>query len=182
MATENPRYEQLEKYDDFEVRRYSPRVVAQTEVGGARLEASSAAFGLLAGYIFGANVTSGKIAMTSPVTQAEVVTQTRAEARWVVEFSMPARFTLETLPAPNDSRVTLRAVPSSVVAVRRYSGTWSQESYDQNLSALRAALTREGLVSVGEPTWARYDPPWTPGFLRTNELHLRLTTPPTPAS
>ena len=188
MAIESPSFEVVKKYPDFEVRRYASYVVAETEVGGDRQEAGNEAFGRLGGYIFGANTGASRIAMTSPVTQAEQVapstriemtspvTQTAAAGnRWTVQFSMPKAFTLETLPRPKDARVTLRTVPSRVVAVLRYSGTWSEENFQEHLKALEAGVTREGLTrTAAAPTWARYDPPYTPWFMRTNEVFLEL--------
>lgn len=56
----------------------------------------------------------------------------------------------------------------------RYSGTWSKKNYDEHLTLLKAALVREGLSPTGEPVWARYDPPYKPWFLRTNEILFEL--------
>ncbi len=197
MATEQPKYEVLQRYADFEVREYGPVVVAETEVTGEQSEVGNQAFSLLAGYIFGNNHGAKKIAMTAPVTQAPrdgtriamtaPVAQTKTgEQRWSVQFTMPSAFTLDTLPAPKDARVQLRQQPARRVAVVRYSGTWSQRNYDEHVETLRAGLRREGLEATGAPTWARYDPPWTPWFLRTNEVQLEvvlpasLTSPPSP--
>ncbi|MDP3155879.1 MAG: heme-binding protein [Archangium sp.] len=190
MAIESPKYEVLKTYDGFEVRRYGSYVVAETEVDGTRGDAGNAAFGVLAGYIFGANTSSAKIDMTAPVTQkvqsqkiemTSPVTQTQSGAVWKVQFSMPAKWTMETLPKPQDPRVTLRIVPERVVAVMRYSGTWSEANFQEHLTKLQEGLKREGLNSGdGEPTWARYDPPWTPWFLRKNEVQLELVSPPSP--
>lgn len=184
MATESPKYEVLKSYDSFEVRRYAPYVVAETEVDAAREEAGNQAFGRLAGYIFGGNKSSAKIAMTAPVTQSEriamtsPVTQQAKGAKWVVQFSMPSSFTMETLPTPNDARVSLKPVPARVVAVIRYSGTWSNANYEEHLATLKKGVVAAGLASVGEPVWARYDPPYTPWFMRTNEIQLELAEPP----
>jgi hypothetical protein len=186
MAIESPKYEVLKRYDGFEVRRYASYVVAETEVQTAdRSEAGNAAFGRLAGYIFGGNTTSTKIAMTAPVTQSQriemttpVTQQATGASTYVVQFSMPSSFTLETLPQPKDARVTLKTVPSRVVAVMRYSGTWSTANYQEHLDALKAGLVKAGLTAIGEPVWARYDPPYTPWFLRTNEIQLELASPP----
>jgi hypothetical protein len=189
MATEQPKYELVQRYDDFEVRAYGPTIVAETELTGEQAEVGNQAFSVLAGYIFGNNEGSKKIAMTAPVTQAPregeriamtaPVTQVSSGAkRWTVQFTMPAAYTLETLPVPKDPRVVIRAQPARRVAVLRYSGTWSQKNYDEHLEKLRAALQREGLEAAGEPTWARYDPPWTPWFMRTNELQVELAPRP----
>lgn len=180
MATETPKYDVLQTYAGFEVRRYGPRLVAETEVSASRGEAGNQAFGRLANYIFGGNARKAKIAMTAPVTQAES-NGGGGGAGYTVQFTMPAAFTMETLPAPNDSSVRVRQVPERVVAVVRYSGTWSDANYEEHLAALRTSLAKEGLEPVGAPVWARYDPPYTPWFLRTNEIHLEVKAAPVSA-
>lgn len=102
----------------FEVRDYPALVVAEVTVEGEQKEAASKGFRLLAGYIFGANKKRQRIAMTAPVAQQAAgeniamtapVAQTQGAAgTWVVRFTMPSAWTLETLPVPNDARVTLR--------------------------------------------------------------------------
>jgi hypothetical protein len=88
---------------------------------------------------------------------------------------MPSEYRLETLPEPKDARVHLREVPARRVAAMKYSGTWSQQNYDEHLAALRAAMKREGLEPAGEPTWARYDPPYKPWFMRKNEILIEVS-------
>lgn len=170
MATETPPHTVTRAYQDFEVREYPALLVAEVEVEGPQTEAGSRAFGMLAGFIFGGNTARQDIAMTSPVTQ-----ESAGADRWTVRFIMPGQYTLDTLPRPGDGRVRLRQLPARKVAVIRYSGTWTQENYDQHLQALRAAVAREGLSTTGVPTWARYDPPFMPWFLRRNEIHLPLS-------
>ncbi len=87
---------------------------------------------------------------------------------------MPGGYTLDTLPVPNDPRVTLRVLPARQFAVIRYSGTWSHDNYDRHLARLRKGLADAGVVTTGEPVWARYDPPFKPWFLRTNEIMLEV--------
>ncbi len=183
MAIEKPAHEVVRRYADFEVRDYAPRVVAETEVRLPRKEAGNEGFRRLAGYIFGKNRGEQRIAMTAPVAQlpgrriamtAPVAQEERSPGAFVVQFTMPASFTLATLPEPLDPQVTLRDEPARRVAVWRYSGTWSEERYEAQLARFRFALAREGLTAAGEPTWARYDPPWTPWFLRTNEIWVEL--------
>ena len=185
VAYETPKMEVVQRYRDFEVRRYPPQVVAQTEVEGDQGSAGNRAFPILAGYIFGKNHGERKIAMTAPVTQAPAggakiamtapVTQQSAGPRtWRVEFMMPSEYSLETLPQPDDPRVHLEAVPPRKVAAIRYSGSWSQKNYDKNLEKLREGMKREGLAAKGEPVWARYDPPFKPWFLRTNEILIEV--------
>lgn len=190
MAIEEPPHEVVRRHADFEVRDYAPRVVAETEVAALpRAEAGNEGFRRLAGYIFGKNRGERRIAMTAPVAQSPgtriamtaPVAQEEAEpGSFRMQFTMPASFTLAALPEPLDPRVTLREEPARRVAVWRYSGTWSEARYEAQLGRFRAALARDGLSPVGEPIWARYDPPWTPWFLRTNEIWLELASPPSP--
>jgi len=181
MAIDEPPYTMVRAYDAFEVRRYEPYLVAETVVGAAADEAGNQGFRLLAGYIFGGNKGARKIEMTTPVAQTPTkiamtapAAQSASSGGYVVQFAMPREWTLETLPEPIDSRVTLRAMPARTVAVIGYSGTWSQSRYEENLKDLQGALEQNGLHWHGEPMWARYDPPWMPWFLRRNEIWLEL--------
>ncbi|MEI6563965.1 MAG: heme-binding protein [bacterium] len=170
----------VEKQDGvFEVRQYAPQVVAEISVDGTMEEAGNKAFRPLFNYISGANRAQGKIAMTAPVgQQAEgqklamtaPVGQEAVSNQWVVTFTMPTQFTLATLPAPTDGKVRLRAIPTRRMAAVCYSGTWSQKRYERNLARLRDWMKTSGLIAAGEPVWARYNPPFTPWFLRRNEI------------
>ncbi|MBK6471320.1 MAG: heme-binding protein [Betaproteobacteria bacterium] len=82
--------------------------------------------------------------------------------------------TLATAPEPLDPRVQLREVPAERRAVIRYSGTWSQANYDEHLARLQATLANANLATQGEPVLARYNGPWTPWFMRRNEIWLAL--------
>ena len=85
---------------------------------------------------------------------------------------MPSKYTLETLPAPLDERITLKKEPGALMAAIRYSGTWSGERYQTHLAQLLAWVQAQGWRKAGEPVWARYDPPFMPWFLRRNEVLL----------
>jgi hypothetical protein len=171
MATEEPRFDVVQAYEDFEVRSYAPFVVAETEVEGAFENAGNAGFRVLFRYIDRGNARSESISMTAPVTQSV------REGKAVVAFVMPAGSTLDALPAPADARIRMREVPSRRVAAMRYSGTWSETRYREHEAALRAALAREGLRAVGEPIWARYNAPFVPWFLRRNEVLIEVAAP-----
>jgi hypothetical protein len=173
MALEKPSYRVVERREAFELREYDPYLVAET---------GNAGFRILAGYISGKNRGERKIAMTAPVTQAEPariamtapVAQAGQEGRWTIQFMMPSAWTLESLPEPLDPAISFRVVPARRVAAHTYSGTWSASRYQEHLATLRAALASAGLTAVGEPIWARYDPPFMPWFLRTNEILVEL--------
>ncbi len=182
-ATEEPDYQVVRTLADVEVRQYAAYTVAEVQVGGPASEAGNQAFPILAGYIFGKNKGERKLAMTAPVTQAAVpvklamtapVTQTATPAGFVVQFVLPRGVTVASAPEPLDARVQLREVLPGQVAVIRYSGFWSESNYSEHLAHLQTALREAGLSWTGEPVYARYNAPFTPWFLRRNEIWLHL--------
>ncbi|MDO9031393.1 MAG: heme-binding protein [Hydrogenophaga sp.] len=183
-AIDEPAYDVLRAFGNVELRQYAPYVVAEVVTDGAAEDAGNAAFPILAGYIFGKNKAKKTFDMTAPVTQtaapvkmamtAPVTQATAPGGGQLIQFVLPRGVTLETAPEPLDPRVQLRLVPASQWAALRYSGTWSQANYDEHLALLRAALMTEGVVTQGEPVLARYNAPFTPWFLRRNEIWLAL--------
>jgi len=142
--------------------------------------AGNEGFRRLAGFIFGGKGTGQKIAMTAPVAMAPMPEETRLMPKgsgFVVQFMMPSGFTLATLPPPKDGRVVFLEVPARRVAALAYRGNWSEARYHQHLEKLNAALAKEGLKVKGSPVWARYDPPFMPTFMRTNEILVEVQTP-----
>ena len=183
-ATEEPAFQVIQQLDGAEVRLYAPYVVAEVQVAGPAEDAGSAAFPILAGYIFGKNKGEKKLDMTAPVTQAAApaklemtapVTQVASAGGFMVQFVLPSTVTLATAPEPLDARVRLREVPAHRVAVIRYSGFWTQANYEEHLEKLRAILRSAHIEWVGEPLLSRYDPPFKPWFLRRNEIWLPLS-------
>ena len=178
--TEQQPYEVLEKRDRFELRRYPSHVVAEVEVEGSFEDAGNRAFRALFRYITGHNRAQQSVAMTAPVVQgpasekvamtAPVVQAEGADGAYVVAFVLPASMTVETAPVPADAQVHVREVPERVAAAVRYSGRWSQESYERHLAELLDAVRAAGLVPTGAPRFARFDPPFKPWFLRRNEV------------
>ena len=182
-AAEEPDFEVIKKFDNVELRQYAPYVVAEVVLNATAQEAGSQAFPILAGYIFGKNKGEKKFAMTAPVTQTVApmrmdmtapVTQAAVAGGMLVQFVLPKGVTLATAPEPVDPRVQLRLVPAGTWAVIRYSGTWSQANYLEHLDQLKAALKTAGVATQGEPVLARYNPPFTPWFMRRNEIWLSL--------
>lgn len=180
MAVEEPAFTSVLKDGAFEVRDYPGLVVAEVTVSGAQKEAANQGFRLLAGYIFGGNGPRERIAMTAPVTQSPAagqkiamtapVAQTPADGGWVVRFTMPARYTLATLPVPADPRVKLRAMPPARMAVLKFSGTARPDDVQRKMSELAAWIQARHLHPTGPTTLAQYNPPWTLWFLRRNEV------------
>jgi effector-binding domain-containing protein len=179
MAIEEAAYQVLKKDNQFEIRNYAPHILAETVEEGDLEEAGNKAFNRLFGFISGENRSREKVAMTTPVSQEPVrekikmtapVGQQRIQERWVVSFMMPASYTLETLPEPADPKVKLRQVPARRMAAVRYSGFWSEKNYLRYKLELESWIHEKGLTIVGDALWARYNPPFTPWFLRRNEI------------
>jgi hypothetical protein len=166
----------------IEIRSYGPMTAAETEVKGEREAAINEGFRLVAGYIFGANKPNAKIAMTAPVQQQSArkiamtapVTQQTTGDSWTVRFIMPSKWTLETLPVPNDTRVTLKPMPAKRMLVIRFSGSANDSLIQTKTDELRRYAAEKVLATVGEPLLAFYNPPWTLPFFRRNEIMLEL--------
>ncbi len=181
MAIEEATYKVLKTSKNMELRDYDSHIVAETLVDGDLEEAGGKAFNKLFKYISGENRSKVKVAMTAPVSQEPAgekismtapVGQQLVKGKWAVSFMMPASYTLATLPEPVDSAVVLRQVPSRQMAVVRYSGLWSEKNYLENKLELEKWIKETGLTIVGDPIWARYNPPFTPWFMRRNEIMI----------
>ena len=178
MAIEEASYQVVKAEDPFELRDYAPHIVAETSVDSEFVEAGSVAFRRLFGYISGDNRSQTKIAMTAPVSQhssekiamTAPVGQQKSGDRWVVSFMMPASYSMETLPVPDDPQITLLQVPERRIAAVRYSGFWSKKNYQKNKLKLDSWIQKEGLTVNGETIWARYNAPFVPWFMRRNEI------------
>lgn len=182
-AIEEPKYTVVRHYAGFEVRDYAPYVVAEVLVPGPADRAGNQGFRILAGYIFGKNHGERRISMTAPVIQTPApvriamtapVMQTTEKGEFLVQFTMPGKYTLNTLPVPSDSRVTLRQIPGGRFAVIRYSGAWTERNYREHLAELNRDVQAAGLRTTGSPIYARYNPPFVPWFMRRNEIWLKL--------
>lgn len=179
-AIEEPAFQTLLKDGDFEIRQYAPNVVAEVVVGGDLETASSRGFRQVAGYIFGGNQAvstvaaapeAERIAMTAPVVAVpEDGKRLLGANRWRVQFVMPSKYTLATLPRPTNPAVTLREVPAHRVAVVRFSGFMNEAKVEGKAQELLAWLQARGMRAVSAPRLLRYDPPWTLPFMRRHEV------------
>jgi SOUL heme-binding protein len=182
MAIEEPAFALVMKDGSFEIRDYAPVIVAETTLTGTAERARNAGFGPLADYIFAKDRKGPTIAMTAPVTQAPrpqiamtaPVTQRSAGDSWTVSFTMPASYTMETLPAPVNPNVRLVSQAARRMAVVRFSGSASAGSMERARVELLNRIGAQGLEAIGEPVFAFYDPPWTLPFLRRNEVMVEL--------
>ena len=179
MATEEAPYTVLKADDIFELREYPPQILAEIIVDGELEDAGNKAFRPLFRYISGDNKSRDKIAMTVPVSQEHKgekismtapVSQQSIQGKWAVGFMMPASYTMETLPIPDDTNIKLRQVPARRLAVVRYSGFWSEEKYLLHREKLEKWIKDNRYTVTGEAVWARYNPPFTLWFMRRNEI------------
>lgn len=188
QASDEPPHTVTREEGAIQIRDYDAMILAEVEVSGSMAAAGNSGFRPLANYIFGGNTSrqtqgSDEIAMTSPVIQSRSeeiamttpVTQTRGQAgEWRVAFVMPPEWTMETLPVPNDARVELREVPARRMAAIRLSGGPNMERFEEKTDELTGFLEAEGYEIVGEPVYARYDPPWVPTPFRRNEVMIEV--------
>ncbi|MCV7015502.1 SOUL family heme-binding protein [Mycolicibacterium madagascariense] len=172
-GTEEPPYTATPLGDGVEIREYRERIAAETTVTAGEDAARSTGFRRLAGYIFGSNRGSAKIAMTAPVAQAP-----DPKGDWVIRFYMPSKWAMGELPTPNDDRVRLVTVPAETVAVLRFSGDRSAQAVAERTEQIRKVLRDKGFDATGEAVAWFYDPPWTLPFLRRNEVAIALTAAP----
>lgn len=185
MAIEEAPYSVVTESGGFEIRDYKMHILAETKVDGTLEDAGNKAFRRLFNYISGANRSRSSITMTAPVSQepsgekiamTAPVSQQQAAGKWAVSFMMPTGYTLESLPLPDDSSINLRQVPAHRVAAVKYSGFWSEKRFLRYKQELEGWIKENNLKIIGEPVWARYNPPFTPWFLRRNEILIPIAT------
>jgi hypothetical protein len=179
---EEPRYEVVDRFDEaIEVRRYAPRLAAETVVSAPEEEAArSEAFRILFDYISGANRASEEVAMTVPVETAPrgeriamtapVETAPATDGGYAMRFFLPSSYTLASAPEPTDPRVRIVAVPEATEAVLSFTGSRSPEQVASRQERLLSALETSAWRATGPPVALFYDPPWTIPFLRRNEV------------
>ncbi len=187
-GTEEPRHSTVERLGPVEIRRYAPRLAAETTVAGDAYAARGEGFRRLAGYIFGGNGKRARIDMTAPVAQSGAgadgksgeriamtapVSQSGGEGGSVIRFFLPAG--LADPPAPNDARVRIVSVPEETVAVLRFSGTAPEDVVAARQKELLGALSGTAWRPAGEPVAWFYDPPWTLPPLRRNEVAVPVS-------
>ena len=162
-AIEEPTYSLVTSWEspDIEIRDYDSRILATTRM----TEGQNSGFRVLAGYIFGGNENEQEIAMTAPV-QRTMPGEQEAEMAFVV----PRAYSMEELPTPDDSRVEFREEPAYRAAVIRFSGWVNDKKAERYWQTLIAFLEEQGIQPVGDPTLNQYNPPWTPPFMRRNEI------------
>jgi len=184
-SEEQPRYKIVVKEANKEIRKYDSYIIAKTTISGSFKDAQSQGFRILAGYIFGKNKSNKKIAMTAPVVQkpetekismtAPVVIYPTEKKTWTMTFSMPSKYTLETLPTPTDERIKIEKVEERFVGALTFSGLWNESINAKNAQELTKWIKGfKDYELTSQPMFAGYNPPWTLPFLRRNEMLIEL--------
>ena len=152
------------KDGDYELRDYPELTIVETSMADANAGENSG-FRKLFGYITGKNQNQESIAMTTPVFISD--------ERRKMAFVLPAKSSSGQISAPLDPSLSIKKIPAGRFAVLRFSGGRSSTLETQSLSLLRTWIAKKGLTAAGSPIYGYFDPPWTPGFLRRNEVMLR---------
>jgi len=178
---EYPKYTVLKKYHGYEIREYDSRLAAEVVVKGTQKESLRRGFKILFDYISGNNRKQESIKMTAPVTQqpeeksqrfvmTAPVMQEQREDSYLISLMMPANYTLDTLPRPEDPAITIVQRERSKVAVLRFSGYATEEKVLKKQARLKELLQEDGSQILSSFHLALYNPPWTPSFMRRNEV------------
>jgi len=170
--TDTAPYEVLDRFEDIEIRRYPPLILATVSGQG-----DDSKFGHLFRYISGNNRTNHKIAMTTPVINtAERVAMTAPVISdgASMSFVIPQKYTPDTVPEPLDEQVRIEAVPERKVAVLRFGGYGREKTVEKKTELLLRELKKANLAPLGKPFLMRYNAPFTPGFMRRNEVAIEV--------
>lgn len=183
----------LKREEEYEIRQVESYYVAETTMPGRTgfdFNGSSQSFNVLASYLFGKNTRSEQMEMTTPVfTRKEevrgetmdmttpVITKKSADGnKWKMSFVMPSKYGPD-LPQAKDPSVTIKEVPSKIVAVAAFPGLVTDDDISQRESRLRKALQKDTQYRVKEDSVveiAQYNPPFTLPFARRNEVALEV--------
>ncbi len=182
---ERPQMNTQKQFGNMSIVDMPSQIVATVRTQGTLASSGNYAFRDLAWYIFWNNRWAGKIAMTAPVTSQKVswqkiamtapVTSTEVDV-WIYEtsFSMPREWTMDTLPIPNNDKVVLKEIPASQKAVWYFDWYSTGDRVSEQWTLFQFALKSEWISWLGEPTLAQYNDPWTPPWMRRNELRVDL--------
>jgi len=170
-VVDSAQYEVERNERDIEIRRY-PKMILATVYGLS----DNGAFAILFDYIAGNNKSRRRISMTAPVISSEKIAMTTPVISGGRSFAfvMPSEYAMDTLPEPGDARVKIEEVPERRVVVIRFRGYAGAKAIQRKTIELLESSKKLGIKTEGEPFLMRYNPPFTPGFLRRNEMGVKI--------
>lgn len=152
---EKQKYRVVKKEAEFELRFYPPATFATIKSTAKNYrELSGSGFRKIAGYIFGNNASSAKIAMTSPVHMD--INETESS----MSFVMPSEYDIKSLPRPNDSKVEIHESPSEYAAAIEFGGFANDATISKYAEQLRRSLEAKGIKPIGHYRYLGYNPPY----------------------
>jgi hypothetical protein len=179
---EGPGYSVVKKDGAVEIRDYQGYITAQVNVSSDYNNALYSGFMELFNYISGKNTNKSRISMTAPVTQeqkpvsekipmtAPVTSEKVKNNEYAISFIMPAKYTLETLPIPEDKNITFNEIGPHRAAVISFSGRMDEALADKKIAELQEWLDKNDMKAKSNFIMAQFNPPWIPGFMRKNEI------------
>ena len=169
------KYQLIRKLNKIEIRFYESIVIAKVDGYG------DSGFNILFNYISGNNTTKTNLEMTSPVISQniEMTTPVLSEEDSIA-FVIPEEFTIETTPKPNDERVEIQKISERYVAALGFSGRWMSENFTAKSKQLLEELQTSKIETKGKVFAMRYSGPFTPWFLRKNEVAIEIDTASAP--
>ena len=165
---EEPLYRTVFQEKSFEIREYEEMMVVASDQIGSRKHGIQEGFKQLFAYISGANESKQKISMTTPVIQIGTT------GFWTIEFVLPRYLSEDDIPKPKNPAVFVKKIEKKRYAVIRFSGSIRNKRLSQKLEDLKLMIIRHHCKIQHSPIYAFYDPPWTPSFLRRNEIWIQV--------
>ena len=167
------KYTVIKKLKNVEIRLYDPLVLAKVDGYG------DVCFNLLFDYISGNNNAQKKVEMTSPVISQKIeMTAPVLSDQDSIAFVIPEKFTIENTPKPNDNRIKIQQIPQRYVAALKFSGRWTTANFNKKSKQLLEELQKSDKKTKGNVFSMRYNGPFTPWFLRRNEVAIELEAKP----
>lgn len=163
---ESASYTVVRSDGSFELRDYPEMTVVETTMARTGKNADNS-FMRLFGFISGRNEAKQKISMTTPVFMSG------SDLDRTMAFVMPVKMKTAEVPKPADGSVTVRSLAPGRFAVLRFSGGRNEKLETEMLGRLKTWMTAQKLGVLSPPVYGYFDPPWTPSFLRRNEVMLR---------
>ena len=170
---EQAEYKVIKKTEDYEIREYSPHIIAEVTLQDNYDKPQNEGFRIIAEYIFGNNKVNTSIAMTAPVMIKNDFKNENMKNN-VVSFFMPKSYNIDTLPKPNDNRIKIIPVPAKRYLVSSFSWYRSENKIKNEQDNLRKYAERDNIKINDDFIYAGYNAPWTPPWMTRNEVLVQL--------